>query len=305
MRIQHFSILAVLCAALLSSPSAGATLNVVATTPDLASLAKEVGGDRINLTALTRPTEDPHFVDAKPSFILKLNKADVLIEGGAELELGWLPPLLEGARNSRIAAGSPGRVSCAKSVSLLEVPATLDRSKGDVHAAGNPHYLVDPENARKVATLICETFCTLDSGGQTAYRANLEKFIKQLNAKLQEWSGKLAPYRGQRVVSYHNLWPYFAQRFGLQFDLFLEPKPGISPSPAHLAFVIGKIREEKIKVIVVEPFQSRKTAETVAADTGAKVVNVTQYPGGVRGTEGGYLPMMEYLVSTLAKALGE
>jgi zinc/manganese transport system substrate-binding protein len=305
MTIPRLSLLFALGFALLASLAAQTKLNVVATTSDLGALAKEVGGDLITLTVLTRPTEDPHFVDAKPSFVLKLNKADILIEGGAELELGWLPPLLEGARNARIVTGSPGRVSCAKSVSLLEVPATLDRSKGDVHAAGNPHYLVDPENARKVATLICETFCTLDSGGQTVYRANLESFMKQLNAKLQEWSGKLAPYRGQRVVSYHNLWPYFAQRFGLQFDLFLEPKPGISPSPAHLAFVIGKIREDKIKVIVVEPFQSRKTAETVAADTGAKVVNVTQYPGGVRGTEGGYLQMMDYLVSTLAKALGE
>src|SRR6266496_2794752 len=140
-----------------------AKLNVVATTPDLASIAKSIGGENIDLTTLAKPTEDPHFVDAKPSFIVKLNHADVLIEGGAELEIGWLPALLDQSRNTKLAPGAPGHVACAQGVQLLEVPSTLDRSKGDIHAAGNPHFLVDPVNAKTTAQHIADAFCALDS----------------------------------------------------------------------------------------------------------------------------------------------
>src|SRR6266436_600527 len=154
---------------------AGAKLNVVVTTPDFASIAKEVGGENIDITALAKPTEDPHFVDAKPSFIVKLNRADILIEGGAELEIGWLPALLDQSRNSKLAPGSPGHVACAQGVQMLEVPSTLDRSKGDIHAAGNPHYVVDPVNAKKVAENIANAFCALDPKSADAYRANLKK----------------------------------------------------------------------------------------------------------------------------------
>jgi len=286
-------------------PGAGhAALNVVATTPDLAAIAREVGGDHLSLTTLTKPTEDPHFVDAKPSFIVKLNRADALLEGGAELEAGWLPPLLEGARNPKLALDAPGRIACAAPIPLLEVPATLDRSRGDIHAAGNPHYLVDPENARLVAGHICDAFCRLDAAGRETYRANLARFLRRLQDKLAQWQQQLAPFHGRRVVAYHNTWPYFARRFGLTFDLFLEPKPGIPPTPAHLVGVIKKMKADQTRVIIVEPFQSRRPAETVAAATGATVLNVTQYPGGVKGTEGGYIEMMDYLVNALAKALG-
>src|SRR5439155_24412911 len=166
---------------------AQAKLNVVATTPDLASIAKEVGGDKIELTMLAKPTEDPHFVDAKPSFIVKLNHADVLIEGGAELEIGWLPALLDQARNSKLAPGAPGHVACAQGIPLLEVPSTLDRSRGDIHAAGNPHYLVDPANAKAVAAHITEAFCAQDEKSADYYRANLKKFTDAIDAKLNEW----------------------------------------------------------------------------------------------------------------------
>src|SRR6516225_131030 len=206
-----------------------ARLNVVATTPDLTAIAREIGGDHITLTTLAKPTEDPHFVDAKPSFIVKLNHADVLIEGGAELEIGWLPALLDQARNTRIASGAPGHVSCAKNVQLLDVPATLDRSKGDIHAAGNPHYIVDPVNAKLAAEAITEAFCAQDEKGSATFRANLKKFSESLDAKLAEWQQSLAPYRGQQLVAYHDSWPYFGRRFGLKIDLFLEPKPGIPP----------------------------------------------------------------------------
>lgn len=280
-----------------------AGLNVVATTPDLGAIVSEVGGKLVQLTVLTRPTEDPHFVDAKPSFIVKLNKADALVEGGAELEIGWLPPLLQGARNPKLAAGAPGRISCAAALSLLEVPTTLDRSQGDVHAAGNPHYMVDPLNARTVADLLAKRLSALDSANAAAYQANAARFQARIDAKLPEWQKALAPYKGRRVVSYHNLWPYFAKRFDLVFDLFLEPKPGIPPTPAHLSEVLRRMKAENSRVIIVEPFQSRRTAESIADQTGAVVVGVTQYPGGVKGTEGGYIEMMDFLVRVLAEAL--
>ena len=287
---------------LLATP-AQAKLNVVATTPDLASIAKEIGGDHIDLTILAKPTEDPHFVDAKPSLILKLNRADVVIEGGAELEIGWLPRLLDQARNVKLASDAPGHVACSHGVPLKEIPSSLDRSKGDIHAAGNPHYIVDPANANIVARNITQVFCALDEKSCAAYRVNLQKFTDALDAKLVEWQKKLEPFKGQQVVAYHNSWLYFGERFGLNIDLFLEPKPGVPPTPKHLAEVIMKMKQDKVRVILVDPYLDRRTAETVAGKTGATVVDVAQFPGGVKGTEGGYIALMDYLVNSVAKAL--
>lgn len=285
--------------------SAHAKLNLIATTPDIAAIAKEVGGDLVDITTLARPTEDPHFVDAKPSFIVKLNKADALLEGGAELEVGWLPTLLNGTRNTKIQSGQPGRILCNEGISMKEIPTALDRSKGDLHAAGNPHYLVDPANARIVAQHLADAFGKLDAKSADAFRANAKKFTDALDAKAADWEKTLAPFKGQQVVAYHNSWLYFAERFGFKIELFLEPKPGIPPSPAHLAAVIGKMKELNARVVIVDPYLNRRTAETVARDTGAIVVDVAQFPGGVKGTDGGYIPLMDYLVNSLAKALGE
>src|SRR5262252_2574021 len=236
----------------LTASIAEAKLNVVATT-----------------AVLGKPTEDPHFVDAKPSFIVKLNHADVLIEGGAELEIGWMPALLDQARNTKLAAGAPGHVACAQGIQLQEVPSTLDRSKGDIHAAGNPHYLMDPLNAKIVAQRIADAFCAQDEKSCSVYRANLKKFTDALDAKMVEWERKLAPFKGQQVVAYHNSWLYFGDRFGLKIDLFLEPKPGLPPTPTHLAEVIMKMKADNVRVILVDPYLNRRTAEAVAAKTGA------------------------------------
>src|SRR5690242_7847450 len=165
----------VICLGALCQPAL-AKLNVVATTPDFASIATAVGGDIVSITTLAKPTEDPHFVDAKPSFIAKLNRADALIEGGADLEIGWLPALLDQARNQRLAPGAPGHIACNQGIELLEVPATLDRSKGDIHAAGNPHFLTDPANARTAAQHIAEAFSVLDPKSANVFQANLKKF---------------------------------------------------------------------------------------------------------------------------------
>jgi len=292
----------IILAALLLAVVAQAKLNIVATTPDLGAIAKEIGGDAITLTTLAKPTEDPHFVDAKPSFIVKLNRADVVIEGGAELEIGWLPALLDQSRNEKLAAGAPGHVNCAKGVPLMDVPATLDRSRGDIHAAGNPHYIIAPSNAKIVAQNIAAALAEVDAKNAETYRANLQKFTATLDAKITEWQQTLAPFKGASVVAYHDSWPYFARDFGLKIELYLEPKPGVPPTPSHLAEVIMKMKKEKAQVIIVDPYLNRRTAETVARDTGAVVLDVTQFPGGLKGTEGGYIQLEDYLVNALAKA---
>ena len=280
-----------------------AQLRVVATTPDLASVAREIGGDRVNVVALAKPTEDPHFVDAKPSFVVTLNRADALVEGGAELELGWLPPLLENSRNGKIAAGAPGRIVASEGIRLLEIPTSFDRSKGDIHSLGNPHFMVDPAAAKIVARNIANHFAQLDPKSAPIYSANLAKFNTRIDAKLAEWQRQLAPYRGAKIVTYHRDFPYLAQRFALTTVDELEPKPGISPSPAHLAQVIGKMKANNVKVILVQPFQNRKTAETVARQTGAAVLDAPQQPGAV-GRTNSYFDMMDNLVGSLARGLG-
>ena len=279
-----------------------AKLSVVATTPDLASLAKAIGGDGVDVKALAKPTEDAHFVDAKPSHIVTLNRADVLIEGGAELELGWLPPLLESARNRRIAAGSPGRIVASHGIKMLEIPQTFDRSRGDVHALGNPHFMIDPLNAKIIAADIADHLAQVDPKSADVFKANLQAFNTALDAKLAEWQKQLAPYRGAKIVTYHKDFVYLAERFGLVVVETLEPKPGIAPSPAHLAKVITTMRAEKARVILVQPYQNRRTAETVARQTDAVVLDVSQQPGAIKGTDT-YLDLMNHLVQTLVNAL--
>ncbi len=281
-----------------------AKIRVVATTPDLASIAREIGGEAVEVVALAKPTEDPHFVDAKPSHIVTLNRADVLIEGGAELELGWLPPLLESSRNTRIAAGAPGRVVASQGVQMLEIPAAFDRSKGDVHSQGNPHFLLDPPNARTFAISLADQFSKVDPASAALYTANATKFSAALDAKYAEWQRKLEPFRGAKIVTYHKDFVYLAARFNLEVVAELEPKPGIAPSPAHIARVIQTMRATSARVILVQPYQNRKTAATVARQAGAVVLDMPQQPGARPDTKT-WLAMMDHLVTTLANALGE
>jgi len=280
------------------------TLNVVATTPDLAALAREIGGDAVSVTALAKPTEDPHFVDPKPSHLITLNRADVLIEGGAELELGWLPPLLDNARNSKIAAGAPGRVVASQGIRMLEVPATFDRSKGDIHSLGNPHFMVDPLDAKIVAADIANHLAQVDPANAAKFKANLAQFNATVDQRLPEWQKQLAPFKGTKVVTYHKDFVYFAARFNLDIVQELEPKPGIAPSPAHLADVVTAMKTTKARVILVQPYQNRKTAETVARQTGATVVDMPQQPGAVPNTTT-YFDLMDHLVKSLVSALEE
>ena len=283
--------------------SVAAKLNVVATTPDLAAVAQAIGGDLVDVKALAKPTEDPHFVDAKPSHIVTLNRADVLIEGGAELEMGWLPPLLESARNPKIAPGAQGRVVASQGIRMLEVPTSFDRSRGDVHSLGNPHFMMDPLSVKIVAAKIAEHFAQVDPKSATTYQANLKRFDAMIDTKLAEWQRTLAPYKGAKIVTYHKDFPYLAERFGFEIVENLEPKPGIAPSPAHLARVITTMKSSKARVIIVQPYQNRRTAETVARQTGATVLDIPQQPGAVRDVTD-YFKLMDYTVAKLAAALG-
>jgi zinc/manganese transport system substrate-binding protein len=295
-------ILAATALLLTTSLTTHAKINVVATLPDFAALASEIGGDKVDVTVLAKPTEDPHFVDARPSFVVKLRQADVLIDGGAELEIGWLPPLLQNARNPKIEAGKPGRVEASEGIRLMEVPATLTRAAGDVHAMGNPHFMVDPIIAKAVAQHIANSFAAVDPPNAAAYQANYKKFEATINAKLQDWGAKLLPFKGQSLVAYHNSWVYFAHRFRFDISVFLEPKPGIPPSPSHLAEVIAQMKAQKIKAIIVEPYHNRKIAEKVAEATGAKVVDFAQFPGALPNTET-YVELIDALVNRLGAAL--
>jgi len=281
---------------------AQAKLNVVATLPDLGSLAREIGGDNVNVTVLAKPTEDPHFVDARPSFVVALRSADVLIDGGAELELGWLPPLLQNARNAKLDVGKPGRVQASQGVRLMNVPTNVTRAAGDVHALGNPHFGVDPIIAKAIAQHIAQSFSALDPANAATYDTNYKNFEAAINARLQQWGTTMLPFKGQHVAAYHDSWPYFGHRFGLEIDIFLEPKPGIPPSPSHLAEVITQMKAQKIKAIIVEPYHDRKIAERVASATGAQVVDFAQYPGALPNTDG-YIKLIDALVSRLAAAL--
>src|SRR5690349_4579447 len=286
----------------LSAFSAQAKLNVVATLPDFGSIAREIGGDNVNVTVLAKPTEDPHFVDARPSFVVALRSADVLIDGGAELELGWLPPLLQNARNAKLDVGKPGRVQASQGIRLMNVPTNVTRAAGDVHALGNPHFAVDPIIAKAIAQHIAQSFAAVDPPNAATYDANYKKFEAAINAKLQQWGATMLPFKGQHVAAYHDSWPYFGHRFGLEIDIFLEPKPGIPPSPSHLAEVITQMKAQKIKAIIVEPYHNRKIAEKVAEATGAKVVEFCQFPGGLPNTAT-YVKLIDALVNNLAAAL--
>src|ERR1051325_2473086 len=287
---------------LLCSPIAQAKLNVVATLPDFGSLAREIGKDKIDIVVLGKPDEDPHSVNPRPDFVASLHNADVLIDGGAGLELGWLPPLLQKARNPKLDVSKPGRVQAAQGIRFLNIPTTVKHVAGDVHASGNPHFIVDPIVAKAIAQRIAKSFAAVDSPNAGFYDANYTQFETAINAKLQWWLGALQRLQDQHVAAYHDSWPYFAHRFGLKIDIFLEPSPGIPPTPSHLSDVIQKMKRDHVKVILVELYQDRRIAAQVARASAANVVEVSQLPGGMPGTDS-YVNLVNQLVKRFADAL--
>jgi zinc/manganese transport system substrate-binding protein len=281
---------------------AHAKLKVVATFPDLASLAREIGKDKIDIVVLGKPKDDPHFVDGLPNFVSSLRDADVLIDHGADLELAWLPPLLQKASNPKIDIGKAGRVQAAHGIALVNPTPNVMLVAGDAHARGNPHFMMDPMLVRAIAQNIAKSFKALDDSNAAFYDANYKKFEAILNAKVQGWRSILEPYKDQQLVAYHDSWPYFARRFGLKIDIFLEASPGIPPAPSHLTDVIQKMKEHHIKAILVEPYQDRRLAEKIARSADATVIDVAEFPGGIPGTDS-YLSLVNQVVKRVADAV--
>jgi len=266
---------------LLANPAL-AKVNVVTTLQDFAAIADAVGGSRIETFALARGYQDPHFVDAKPSFIIKLSRADLLIVAGLELEIGYLPPLLDQSRNDKIRAGSPGYLDASVGCEILQRPTTqVTRAMGDVHPYGNPHYWTDPNNGLVIARAIAAKLSELDPAGRADYDKNLAAFAAKLADKTKEWDAKMAPYAGTKVVTFHDSWPNFAKHFHLVVAGHVEPKPGIPPTPSHTLEIINLIQAEKIPVILVEPYFDRKTPDAIAEKTGAVVVTFYPSVGGI------------------------
>ncbi len=292
---------ALLAATLLASLPALAKVKVVTSVSELASLARAVGGDQVEVQTLAKPTQDPHFVDPKPSLVLQLSRADLLVLNGMDLEVGWLPTLITGSRNAKLQKGEPGYLDASTLVQPKEVPTQkLDRSMGDIHPGGNPHYLKDPTNALKVARGLADRLVQLDAAHEALFRANAKGFEDRLRAKLAEWEKALAPYRGTPVVTYHKSWIYFTEWAGFTEVAFVEPKPGLPPSSGHVAKVLGVISARKVPLILQEEWYSANTTELLASKGGAALVRVPGSPGEGQAYEDYFGGVVAEVVKALA-----
>lgn len=287
--------------------TSAAQLKVVTSTTDLADIAKSVGGQKVKVSHVSEGYQDPHFAEAKPSFLLQMRNADIFAYVGLDLEIGWMPLLVDGARNPKIRQGGSGNLDVSQVITVLDRPSgNVDRSQGDVHPQGNPHYWLDPENGRRIARLFKKRFSELDPANEDYYEKNEKAFEARLNVAEKEWQTKLAMIKGRPVVAYHTSWRYFAQYTGANIVGFMEPKPGVPPSPSHLAGLILQIKRTGAKVIVMEPFYNRKDADFVASKTGARVLVIPPSVGGLRG--GGqklddYIALLKYDIDQIANAL--
>jgi len=281
---------------------ADSKVHVVTTLPDLKSITELLGGDKVDVFAIATGFQNPHFVDPKPSYILKLSKADLFITVGLDLETGWVPPLLNSARNGKIQKGNDGYIDASVNVSLLQVPSSVNRAEGDIHVYGNPHYWLDPLRGKQIAQAIYNGLIKISPENQSFFQANLKAFNDKIDARTKEWTAKMLPYKGSKIIAYHNEWVYFEERFGLKIVDFLEPKPGIPPSPNQLLKVIGEIKGENIKVIISSPYFTTDSADLVARQTGAKVVVLATSVGAEEHIKN-YFDLFDYNISKLVEAL--
>lgn len=287
---------------LLAAPLLAGRLDVVTTTQDLASLTREVAGDRVEVVLLAKGYQDPHFVDAKPSYVLQLSRADLLIAVGLELEVGWLPTLVQQARNPKLLTPTNYLDLSATADILERSTGQVTRALGDVHPFGNPHYWLDPENGRAMTRAIAEKLSALDPAGAEVYRKNLASFEQRLDQKEKEWDAEMAPYAGTEVVTYHNSWPNFVKRFQLRVVGYVEPKPGIPPGPGHVAELIDMMKSRHVPLILMEPYFDSKLPKSIADKTGATLLVLLPSVGGVPEIKD-YFSLFDYDVKLLAGAL--
>jgi zinc/manganese transport system substrate-binding protein len=280
-----------------------ATVNVVATTEDLASLTREVGGDRVNVEAIARGYQDPHFVEAKPSYILRLQRADLLVVVGRDLELGWLPPLIQQSRNARIQPGARGYLDTSLTARILEIPTgQITRAMGDVHPLGNPHYWLEPGNGRRIAQAIAKKLAEISPADAAYINQRYADFDRRLSEAEKRWDTMMAPYKGLKIVTYHRSWSNFAERFGLDVIGYVEPRPGIPPSAAHTRDLIQEMRRQNVKILLVEPYFDLRTPNAISREAGARVLVMTPSVGGVKEATD-YLKLFDYDLNLLIDAI--
>jgi zinc/manganese transport system substrate-binding protein len=278
-------------------------LTVITTTEDLASIAREVGGDRIDVEPIARGYQDPHFVEAKPSFILRLQRADLLVVVGRDLEIGWLPPLIQQSRNSKIQVGANGYLDASLRARILDIPqGQITRAMGDVHPLGNPHYWLDPENGKVVAQAIFEKLAQLRPNDRAFFEQRLKDFNGRVDAAEKRWLTSMAPYKGVKVVTYHRSFSNFAERFGLDVIGYVEPRPGIPPSPQHTLDLIMEMKRQNVKLVLVEPYFDLRTPNSVGRATGAEVLVMPPSVGGVKEVTD-YFKLFDYDINLLVTAL--
>jgi ABC-type Zn uptake system ZnuABC Zn-binding protein ZnuA len=285
-----------------SPTNAAGKLQVMTATTDLAALAQEIGGDKVEVESIAKGYQDPHFVEAKPSFLLKLRRADLLIVVGLELEIGWLPPLVTQSTNPKIQVGAPGYFDASRFAKILEIPTgAVTRAEGDVHPQGNPHYWLDPENGLRIAKGIADKFSEMRPGDATYFAERYVAFEQKLKQADQQWQAQMKPYAGRKIVTYHRSWPNFAGHFGLNVVGYVEPRPGIPPSPQHTVELIGQMKRDGVKVIVVEPYFDLKTPNSIARETGGTVVVLMPSVGGEKEITD-YFKLFEYDIAKLKQA---
>jgi zinc/manganese transport system substrate-binding protein len=298
---------ALLSAALLvlglgAGPAAAGKIRVVATTTDLKALTEAVGGKLVDVDALARGNQNPHDLEVRPSLMVKVRQADLLIVNGLELDQ-WAEVVVQGANNPNVIPGARGRVDASSGVPLLEVPQTrVDRSMGDVHPVGNPHYTADPGTVGVVTANILAGLARVAPEQRATFERNREEFLARLDRALAGWSAEMAPFKGAKIVVDHNMWPYFLARFGLVQAGSIEERPGIPPTPAHLTRLIASMKEDKVRLILTVPWGDQKLAARIAQETGARVVVAASGVGAVKATDG-YLETIDYNVKSIAQAM--
>ena len=301
MKLASFALLAVFPLA----TQAASKINVMSSTEDLASIAREVGGDAITAEAIAKGYQDPHFVEPKPSFILKLQKADLLLTVGLDLEIGWLPPLITQSRNGKIQRGGSGYMDMSQVCKILEIPTgPVSRAQGDVHPLGNPHYWLDPDNGRRIAKALADKFSALQPDKAADFARRFADFDQRLATATKGWEAKMAPFKGRKIVTYHRSWPNFCDHFGLVVPDYVEPKPGIPPSPQHTLDLENTMKSQGIKVIVVEPYFDLKAPNKIASDVGGEVVVLMPSVGGNKETST-YFQLFDYDINLLVNALSK
>ena len=299
--MKRISILITVFISIFLSAHAG-PIKVVTTIADLKSIAELIGGNKVSVMSIATGYQNPHFVDPKPSYIINLSKADLFVTVGLDLETGWSPQLLSSSRNNKIQKGAAGYVDASVGVTLYQVPSSVNRAEGDIHIYGNPHYWLDPLNGKVIARNIANGLERVDPSNKSYYEANLQTFNNKIDTKMKEWQVKMAPFKGSKIIAYHNEWVYFETRFGLQIVDFMEPKPGIPPSPSQLVKVIKEVKANNIKVIISSPYFTTSSSDVVAKQTGAKELTLATSVGAFDAIKN-YFDLFDYNINQLTATL--